>query len=553
MQKRGLTPALTGFFIILALIIAIVVVIVIIYNLVNLGIKKEGAEELVDLDIVKNSVEIIGNTLYLKVEGDVGDKELKKIKFVLNDGISEEEITLDASGFQELGEKDFEVLLGEISADKTISISIVPIVKSWIGEKELDVADTISVTPQGDVGEDGLLGEDDEISTNIIKCSDCSGLSCDRIICHSIIEGCYYEGGLSHKCTACSLMSCNKYDVYNDCIGDKCELGCEWWNESSGTGNVILNLFRVITGRVVSGSCIDKPVCGDGDCTGSETYLTCLEDCEALACAINGATQECGTDVGVCQKGNQTCTDNVWGQCEGDYVGPSNEICDGLDNDCDGVVDESLTAGLNNNQVGVCSGSKKTCGGVSGWQNNYTEVSNYEVTEISCSDGLDNDCDGLVDSADGNCVSLLLIGESCSLDNECDSEYCVDGVCCTSSSCLTCQSCNVAGSEGICTSLAIDTDCGDNSFCDGSGNCLEYNWYRTGEEYVLQSGDWCEWGVNNFNCLASTENNYGWTERYLGTPYSAPTYSMSDVQCRPWVNNDAYVGTTIYKYQCQRV
>jgi len=58
-------------------------------------------------------------------------------------------------------------------------------------------------------------------------------------------------------------------------------------------------------------------------------------------------TQSCYTappwtqDVGVCHAGTQTCNRCFWDSCEG-QITPTSEICDGLDNNCNGQTDEGL-------------------------------------------------------------------------------------------------------------------------------------------------------------------------------------------------------------------
>ena len=84
-----------------------------------------------------------------------------------------------------------------------------------------------------------------------------------------------------------------------------------------------------------------------------------------------------------------------WGPC--DAAAPLSEACDGADNDCDGLVDEG-TAGAPcdaQSEFGVCLGALE-CEGELG-----LVCSALPPTEEVC-DGLDNDCDGLIDENEGD-------------------------------------------------------------------------------------------------------------------------------------------------------
>ncbi len=155
----------------------------------------------------------------------------------------------------------------------------------------------------------------------------------------------------------------------------------------------------------------------DNDCDGiidnGFNLMTDVDNCGACnhQCAFPFATASCVN--GVCTQG--ACLANFYDRdptipgCETECIKTNGgvEICDGLDNDCDGIVDDNLGAPtVTCLTKGVCAGTTPTCTGQNGWVCNYP--STYEVvedTKFGC-DGLDNDCNGLTDEP-------FQIGKSC--------------------------------------------------------------------------------------------------------------------------------------------
>ncbi len=81
-------------------------------------------------------------------------------------------------------------------------------------------------------------------------------------------------------------------------------------------------------------------------------------------------------------------------------------LCDDLDNDCDNIIDNLSNAPPASKNKGVCAGLTQACDGNGGFADpNFEQVQDFEYIETMC-DGLDNDCDGMVDNIDGNNLPL---------------------------------------------------------------------------------------------------------------------------------------------------
>lgn len=152
---------------------------------------------------------------------------------------------------------------------------------------------------------------------------------------------------------------------------------------------------------------------GTGACERTGTVI-CL-GASSAGCSVAAGTPKSETTPGT---GN--CVDGKDNDCDGfvdlaDSGCQTAEKCDGIDNDGDGLIDEDFPdngASCNNGLSGACfAEGSKVCkpDGTGTVCNAVAPLASTEgPTGITCSDGKDNDCDGLTDSADPGCGSVDL-------------------------------------------------------------------------------------------------------------------------------------------------
>lgn len=255
---------------------------------------------------------------------------------------------------------------------------------------------------------------------------------------------------------------------------------------------------------------------GQWEATCNGEVLPAQETCNGKDDNCDGKTDEnltqncySGTQgtagQGLCKEGVRTCTGGQWSTCVGE-VTPSQESCDGKDNDCDGKVDNQPSSSnpLEQPCTSNCGNGVESC--LQGKWDNCTapktcepgpEASTEPTTDAGTTDQGTPDLDCYTQSCpsgevcrNGQCVADPCDGVSCQADEFCRGGQCVKACGCTQ--CNTGESCvdgscvnnPCAGvqcpSGEICDPLTgqCDSDpcqgiqCGNGRVCS-NGNCVD--------------------------------------------------------------------------------
>jgi MYXO-CTERM domain-containing protein len=230
-----------------------------------------------------------------------------------------------------------------------------------------------------------------------------------------------------------------------------------------------------------SGTFCDAPVVTPG----VESCNNIDDDCDGKVDngTLPNVGQACGNGIGTCAAGVFAC---VNGQLICNTVSmPKAETCNGKDDDCDGVIDNGVLPGVgddclcpNETQaqvgVGVCKGGKKVC------RNGGLACDGCVGPSAEICDGKDNDCDGKSD-VDAMCPSKFACREgACTYicqggEFPCPSGYkCVETFCvperCAQITCSSGQHCDEK--TGLCVDLCAGVVCNAPAVCM-QGRCLD--------------------------------------------------------------------------------
>jgi hypothetical protein len=252
-------------------------------------------------------------------------------------------------------------------------------------------------------------------------------------ICNNIDDNCnglIDEGGV---CTTCQPIAetCDGKDT--DCNGviDNGPLADVGQSCGSNIGTCTFGTTACVAASGTFPNATDHLVCVGGTGPTAEVCDGLDNDCDGIT---DGMTQACFDlftawkathpaamrNTGVCADGAQAC-DTIpngtigmphWGACTGES-GPSAEICDGKDNDCNGLVDDGLGGGGTCCPSGKCGVGVCTAGTVQCVPGGGTQCVGGTGPSQEICDNLDNDCNGTVDDVPGKGAACTPTGSMC--------------------------------------------------------------------------------------------------------------------------------------------
>jgi len=162
-------------------------------------------------------------------------------------------------------------------------------------------------------------------------------------------------------------------------------------------------------------SAYSNKVCCELACTQTNAGI---EACDGVDNNCNGQVDELvadiitGTNVGVCQQGIQECQGLAGFVITQAEISPSTETCNSLDDDCDGTSDDGIANIVTGSNVGVCQEQIEQC--ISG---SFVITQTAIGPSAEVCDGFDNDCNGTANDGESVTGNAQIDQADCCVDS----------------------------------------------------------------------------------------------------------------------------------------
>ncbi len=220
---------------------------------------------------------------------------------------------------------------------------------------------------------------------------------------------------------------------------------------------------------------------GGGGAAGGQGCAPVSERCDGLDNNCDGRIDDgfevgtaCSAGVGLCAAaGRIACTADGAAACDAPVGAPAAERCNALDDDCDGQTDEGFALGAACTVgLGACERQGLTGCGPDGELSCLAEPG---VPGAEACNQVDDDCNGMLDDVPGGCGPPCMIDSNCRGGRHCVTGYCVappDPDPCAGVLCPQDEAC-VAGQCVPGVSLGESVGFGHHGRCGGWNGCVD--------------------------------------------------------------------------------